>query len=343
MKTLLLFAVLFPLVSISQNGNSNYAQYYLSRIKYNKKDDRTFSYGYDTLGVKENNIKTISVKRSYRGKERSTYQVQFNESGDLSSVNRKDDSTFYSYAGGDLTEVRTTGKKGHKVSYAYDNSNIKLKESFSKGKLTSRLLVNYDIDQNVELSMLQNGRKLKNTYVMTYVYDNDQVSNQKFLKNEKILKEWNFKCKPEGEEVSSKVLTNVCRFSEESNDGSYITYVRRIEDKKERLFKSYYSKDSVMYKSESFKNDTILVGLSTYSKEETVHTTYSDKGKIVYIWKTKFDQMHRPIEQIYASKGRLDKGSKTITVYNEDGTVKTKERSYKGKLSSVYAYEYTKY
>ncbi|MCH2229343.1 MAG: hypothetical protein MK105_03270 [Crocinitomicaceae bacterium] len=343
MKTIILIAVLFPLFTLAQNGNSNYAEYYLNRIKFNKKDDRSYSYAYDTIGVKENNIKFINVKRSYKGKERSKYQVKFNESGDISEVNREDKNTFYHYNEGDLVQIQTTGKRSSQVNYAYNNSNIELKEIYAKGKLTSRLLVNYDTDNNVELSMFQNGRKLKNTYVMKYAYENDKVRHQEFIKNNRILKQWDFKCKPEGEEKSSKNLTNICKFSEESNDGSYIEYVRRIQEKKERLYKYYYSKDSVMYKSETFKNDTILVASGAYSENEKISTQYTDKGKISYLWKTTYDSEHRPIEQIYASKGKIDKGSKTVTVYNEDGTVKTKQYSYKGKLNSVFTYEYAKY
>ena len=343
MKTILLIAVLFPLVATAQNGNSNYVQFYLNRVKYTKADDMGFNYGYDTIGVAVNNVQKIDVKRSYRGKMKSNYNVLLNETGSVTEVNRKDYSTFYSYSEGNLTQVKTTGKKSINTVYAYNGSDIKLKESYSKGKLTSRLLVDYNSENDVELSMLQNGRKLKNTYVMHYMYDDDKVVNQKFLKNDDLLKEWNFKCKPEGEEASSKVLTNVCKYFEESNDGSFIEFVRRIENKKVRLYKYYYDADSTNYRVEMFKNDSILMMKTDISKQERHQTNYTEKGKISFVYLTKFDNDHRPIETVYAKKGKIEKGSKTVTVYNEDGTINTKQYSYNGKMNSKYTYVYTKY
>ena len=343
MKTILLLAIAFPVVALAQNGNSNYVQFYLNRVKYTKMDDMGFNYGYDTVGVKNNNIQRVDVKRTYRGKDKSNYQVQFTESGNVSAIKKMKDSTFYSYDNGNLTQSVSTGKKGAKVNYRYNQGNIELKESFSKGKLRSRLVVDYNSENDVEFSMLQTGRKLKKTYVMKYEYSDAKLISQQFYKNDEILKKWNFKCKPEGEEASSKILTNVCKYAEESNDGSYIEYVRRIEDNKVRLYKYYYSADSVNYKSEIYKNDSILTMVTDFSKTERIQTNYTDKGKITLIYIAKFDDKHRPIETIYASKGNLQKASRTLTSYNGDGTVSEKQYAYKGKLNSKYSYVYSKY
>ena len=60
MKTILLLAIAFPVVVLAQNGNSNYVQFYLNRVKYTKMDDMGFNYGYDTVGVKNNNIQRVT-------------------------------------------------------------------------------------------------------------------------------------------------------------------------------------------------------------------------------------------------------------------------------------------
>jgi hypothetical protein len=343
MKTILFLAIAFPFTALAQNSASNYIQFYLNRVKYSKKDDVGFSYSYDTIGVKNNNIQKVDVKRSYRGKPKSNYQVLFTQTGEVSAIHRKNDSTFYTYDNGNLIESVSTGKKGIRVEYGYNGNNIEFKESFAKDKLLNRLVVNYNDADDVVLSMFQTGRNLKNTYVMRYTYTDDKISTQQFYKNNKIIKKWDFKCKPEGLEASSKELTNVCKYAEESNDGSYIEYVRRVEDKKVRLFKFYYRADSTNYRSEIYKNDSILIMQTEISETERHQTNFTDKGKVSMIYIAKFDQNHRPIETVYANKGNLNKVSVTTTSYNNDGTVREKQYSYKGKMNSKYTYVYSKY
>jgi hypothetical protein len=120
---------------------------------------------------------------------------------------------------------------------------------------------------------------------MKYYFDNNnQLTKSERYVNGKLKNIWNYDCKPEGEIIKKKKIEekSVCKWNENSSNGSYIIYNRTTDKEKTYLHKSYFTKDSVFYKSEQFLNDTIKV--YEYEKNDfyTISKTFNKKGDLRY-------------------------------------------------------------
>ena len=342
MKIVLSFLALIPTLCLAQKSDDNNAQFYLNRIRYYHTDDvNRENPDVDLKLMKELGIKSVTLKRNYKGKSSYNKTFHLNDLGRITQIIHPKVTVEYTYVNDSLiSSTRVIGKKSSLTNFEYQNGKITGKEYFEKERLTSRLVVKYNEDESVNFSLLQKGRKLRNSYSMYYTYQDSKLENQRFMKNAKILKELDYKCKPEGEEVQAKNKSNVCKYVEENNDGSYIEYLRRMENNSTLLYKYYYTKDSVNYRSECFDEDEKMKWSNEIKPDSSVFIAYDKKGVVDHTIKTRYDDQHRMVEREYSYDVKGKRIGKRNYAYNDNGTMSNTQYYFKGKLIHAKDYEY---
>lgn len=322
--------------SLFAQNNSNQSKYYLFRIQYNV--DEPFSYDKTLLDQAQKfNVQSATKTTFYKkSKKPNIVHYSFNEFGKIKEQHTSKYTLNVSYMADTLiSNMAIKGKKERYTTIHYSGTKKILKETFGPKKLLNRTVIQYNESDQVVFSSFT----VKKTFSMSYEYEGKKLVKQRFMKNNKIIEEWSYQCTPEGESVEEKNLSTVCNYVEESNDGSYINFNRNEEKGKVVLRKTYFTKDSIWYKSESFKNDTILIYSATKSASTTQSNWYS-KGKISSQQTITFDSEKRIISQENKRGKKLKTTSYTQYNYNEKGMLVSESASFKGKKIREVKYEY---
>ena len=215
------------------------------------------------------------------------------------------------------------------------------KETFREDKLIGRTAHQYNEDGNMIFSSVNRAKKRKN-YTMRYNYDGNKVVNQRYTKNNKIVREWDFRCKPEGETEESKVKSTVCEFSKENADGSYVKFERHERDGKLFLVKEFYTSDDALYKSQGYKNESMLAWENLYEGKNVHHKSYDKKGQVDYWDISVFNDEGKIISYSTSWNGKDRSVSEALYSYNEDGTLAEKKTTFKQKVTGITTFKYTK-
>jgi len=241
-----------------------------------------------------------------------------------------------------LGTILVTGKNPALTRYQYDDGRVVQKEYYKDEKLKSRIVAQYNPEELISFSLLQTGLKLKHSYAMYYDYSGAHLRSQKFFKNDRLLKKWDYTCEPEGKLVNKKKLALICKYIEESNDGSYINYIRKIENGKPLLYSYSFTKDSVNYASICTRENGLIVWKSEHNLLERTIVNYEKNGDIKSTIKLKHNKNNQLVEQIAIYGKRQKRRSKLINSYNEGGTLATSHSYYKEKMSYYRSYSYAK-
>lgn len=310
-----------------------------------------FGYGYNMFsdnkeeilmseGISQLEIKTMSAKGKLKYSEVKT----FNSKGRLSSIEGKDKKIIYTYVDDTLlvkVEKITSGKKII-IEKSYDGK--KLKSVNYKSNDEDIYSENYAFTSFGQIQQSKVVHHKKNrTYEMFYTYnDQNKLTLTEYKYNGKLIKSWNHECKPEGVDTKpqSETDVNVCKFNEEYSDGSYIVYTRRIYNESSSLQKDYFSKDSLLMKTEMFDNDSILQRRYIHNKNETITELYK-KGELNNKHVERLNDLGMITEYTFFKKNKSLSCRKII--YNEDNTIASIEISHEGKLKDRIVYEYVKY
>jgi len=345
MKTLAFIFIAISTTSIGQLYYTNNGEFHLHRIKNNADDP--FSYEKPLMDeAKKHEIKQVTRTNAYNNsKKKYATTYLFNDRHRVSEVRYSKATLHVDYINDTLiSSIVREGKNARTTNFKYQGTNKVLEESFSPKKLESRKIIQYDANNNIIFSSVT----AKKTYSMHYDYEDSKLVKQRFMKDRKILKEWDYSCKPEGETVQEKNLSTVCNYVEESNDGSYINYSRKEEKGKVMLYKSYFSKDSVcnlmeVFETEKGNNETseyLLKSRSEFSKNTTAYTSYDKKGKIKYAHFTEWNDQKQLVYKRFTYKGKENKPTEIRNTYNEKGLLTSETTMRKGKESSRASYEY---
>ncbi len=337
MKLIILLPILITTSLVAQNSSTNQSQYYLFRVQHNV--DNPFSYEKTLLEQAQTfKPKTITKTTFYKKSKKPTViNYTFNEFGKVSKRETPKSSTEISYIQDTLpSAMKVTGKNERFTTMRYVDNKKVLQETFGPKKLISRTVIQYNTDDKIIFSSVT----AKSTFSMSYEYEGKKLSNQRFMKNNRIKKEWDYHCKPEGESVEEKNLSTVCNYVEESNDGSYINFSRKEEKGKVILSKTYFTKDSVWFKSESFKDETTLTYSTTKSDDVSESKWYNSKGKVTSQHTTRFDSQKRVVEQQSARGNGLKKVYSTYYSYDEKGMLLSEKGTYNGKKIREESYVY---
>lgn len=344
------------IVCLSYFARSQQGQFWVAQ---NTMDQMFYSNGspqYDHFFVPYNEnkvdvLKTEQVKSlkcsvsNKKGKANYSYEINFNEKGKIVSYQTKKFTKTYSYLNDTLLlTIETKSKKGIELHERKYNENNKLTfiQTTKNGKVKHKENYTYNDQGRISKSEITNLNKNKRYEMIYEYYDGKKLKFQQFSVNGKIKKTWSFDCKEEGELNNSKVavLESVCRYEEQNRDGSYVEYVRKIVKGKDVLIKNYFSKDSIRYMNETYKEDSILLNRSIFSKNEIQHINFNKRQKITYSSKQKFNDQHQLLESQSSQKGKIR--FTMLIDYNSNGTISTyKVANTKGVYSTTnYVYSH---
>lgn len=346
MKLLLLALFSVPTIVVAQHSKDNQAKYYLNRLHHfgTEIDMNDFNYvGTDVRweDLKEKGIQSLTIERGKNQNKTTSVHYVFNDRGRIKMIEHPKDTVHYAYVQDSLIQsIKQTGRKEKLSSYEYANGLLTKKEVFENERLSSRVLMDYTEDEKIAFSLLQSGRKLKSSYAMDYEYENGKVKRQQFIRNDKIIRTWDYTCEPKGEAQDQKTTSTLCTVVEENNDGSYVNHIRKVENGEVLLYAHYFDKDSVNYASTCEKE----TGEKVWStkKENNVRTSmsYDQKGKLRSKTVWTFGENEKVVEVKHTFGKRQNRESSMKYAYNTDGLLVSKTSFYKGKESYVRKYIY---
>ncbi|MDG1333341.1 MAG: hypothetical protein P8P74_13480 [Crocinitomicaceae bacterium] len=346
MKSLLLFLFIAPAFVFAQKHKDNQAKYYLNRLQHFGRDIETVDFNHfageiTSEQLKDNGVRSVTVQRGRSGKSKTFVRYALNDRGLIDKIEHPKDTISYSYIQDSLVEtVKITGKTEKVFEYEYQNGFLKKKEVFEKNRLSSRLFLDYSEDQKVSFSLLQSGRKLKTSYSMNYEYENGKVRRQQFIKNDRIVRTWDYSCEPKGQRVDEKTTSTLCKVVEENNDGSYVVHIRKVENGEVLLYSHSYTKDSVNYASACEKETGELVWTTEKQGKTRTSKNYDSKGKLRSQSVVVYDESDRLVETTYTFGKKQKRTSVMKYTYNDEGLLASKTSFYKGEESYFRNYIY---
>jgi len=305
----------------------------------------------------KNKLKTISKTLvNTKGEKSYTYTYSFNELGRLTQIQKyshkkeKYATTILTYLNDSIIKgIETINYKGEKDTYDY--SYIEHDGKFlltavkvtKKGEVKEKLIIQRNEFGKITSRKQFYGNNLKKTSETRNEYNSSgEILKTSYYYKEKLESVYNYDCNPEGKkEVDKKVkVSDVCKWTEESNDGSYIVYSRSTSEKKNYLNVHEYRSDSTLFCYKRFLNDSILVNHNTFQKNVSINISYSDKQKVTWTSLSIYDDNHNLIQSRYESHSFLNNYNYlTVNEYENNKVIKTIS-SRNGYKASEWIYEY---
>lgn len=348
MKLILILLLFLPSLSFAWIGQNSEA-YILNYLRWGAKYELGSNYQQDLFyGAKPDVLKQnkVGVVKSYtlkkNGKKKEWYERTYDLSGRLIQMKTDGNTVNYKFADTLLNEIqRITKKHTFKTKIGYDSQSRIVKiSSFKDEKLTSE--TNYVYFSGDKASLVEKkiyGKKLK-TYRLETDYDEllKKPSEARYVINGELEKRWTYNCGEKGEIQKNKVdEVTLCHYYGSNNDGSYTSYTRTIEDGKDVLQESTFSKDSIFLEYKCFIHDSILVSHNTYSKDKHVYENFTKRGKRIFKYSEEMDSNGNITKYTYYS--RKDKVSSFSALsYSETNLIQ--EVTYKTGRKVQFEYTY---
>jgi len=286
-------------------------------------------------------LKTFSsINYDKKGNKESTRTFSYNELGRLTKImtysHKKEKSayTLIDYLNDSIVKrVKGSSCNGFKriYDYTYTYASINGKNLLTsaivtkKGKEQRKLVISYNEAGKVVSRKSFYGHNLKKIGETKSEYNEtgDLIKTTHFYNN-KIKSVYNYDCNAAGKKVEDKKVrvSDVCKWTEERNDGSFIMYSRSTSNKKNYLKVFEYSKDSTLVARQSFLNDSILV--ASYAKYDNTETKnyFTEKQKLRFSTTSIYNDEHQILEHTYVrTKGDKDM-NKTIYEYKNGNLTK---------------------
>jgi hypothetical protein len=349
MKKWLLLSLLLPGISFAWKGphSDSYMLNYLrwgAHYEFGMQYQRNLYYGAKIETIKQNkvgNVKAFHITK--KGQKKEWYERTYDFSGRLIRMKTEYSTVDYTFIDTLLSEIQNTTKKhSYNTLISYDSESRIVKiQSFTNKKLTAE--TNYVYFNANQASLVEKkiyGKKEK-TYRLETDYDPllKKATESRYVINGELKTRWTYSCDEKGKIQETKVEeVTQCQYFGSNNDGSYISYLRTIEDGKDYLQETSFNKDSVLTEYKRFLHDSILVNHNTYSKEKDVFEGYSKKGKRTYKLIEEKDRNGNIVKRIDCYK-KTDKSAITTTsVYSEKNLIQ--EVKYQDKRRVTFEYTY---
>ena len=302
----------------------------IQKTSFNKKNEKeyTSTHTFNQLG-RIISIHSLKHKKNKTGTSEITY---YNDSL-ISKVlvkNYKGDSIIYNYS---YEEIN--GELYFKGSEQIQNGKKEIASIITRnkaGKPTSKLQL---YDRNLKHS----------SETKSYYSEDNQLIKTEYYHDNKLESVYNYDCNAEGKKIENKKVesSDVCKWTEERRDGSYINYSRSTNEKKNYLSVSLYDKDSAFVYWKKYLNDSILVESRNYYNDTKidVYRRFNDKQKIIWSSKSIYDDNHNLLEHEFINYGRKNTYISTkINTYNSEGLLasKTTYENHKKPYKTSYTY-----
>lgn len=342
MKAILILLLVISGSLFAQTNSTFQAKYYLNRIKHFKLED-PLMYEKDMFNtIKGTEVRKITKSIQYKNKKKKVSTFELNEHQRPIALTTSTGTLTMTYFQDTLvSSLNVDGKKPKKTSYRYEDSKLIFSETLDNNeRLLSRTTVQYNDHGNTSFASVQ-GKRGK-TFSMYYEYSEDEpnrVKYQRFMKKDRIKQTWDYTCAPEGQTEQQKRESTVCNFQEENADGSYVKHVRKLEGGEVSLYKYFFTADSTMYRTESWRDDQMRWE-TDITPSQRVQTNYH-KGEVSSVYTTRFNDNGNVLEQIHLWNPKTGKKSVRKYSYDAEGKLLTITSFYKEKVRSEVSYEYS--
>ena len=307
-----------------------------------------------------NKLQTIQ-KTSYdrKGEKEYTSTHKFNELGRITSINsfkHKGDKTWtyqITYFNDSLiNKVAVKNYKGDSIIYNYSYEEIngelyfKGSEQIKNGKIeNSNTITRNEAGKPTSKLQLYDRNLKHSSETKSYYSEDNQLIKTEYYHDNKLESVYNYDCDAEGKKIENKKVesSDICKWTEERRDGSYINYSRSTNEKKNYLSVSLYDKDSAFVYWKKYLNDSILVESRNYYNDTKidVYRRFNDKQKIIWSSKSIYDDNHNLLEHEFINYGRKNSYISTkINTYNSEGLLasKTTYENHKKPYKTSYTY-----
>jgi hypothetical protein len=295
----------------------------------------------------KNKIKTEEITTINRKGKSSIRIIQYNRLGRLiysKSENIEMNNTYLN----DTLPIQTIWKgknRTYETNKIYDEKYNLLSEIQKKNdKITSKCLFTYNSNNTITNRFHLFGNKLKHSSEMRYFYNQEnKINKTQFFRDGKLKTEWNYDCNSQGEIKKDVDSKNICKWTEELENGNYTTYTRTNFENKSYLTKNQFTKDSILFKVENFINDSTLIYSEIINKDSKIVRRYSEKGKM------KGEKINIYLDDMLQFKSRFSlylfsKKYKSEEYFYDNQKNKVKEiRRVNGKTISTTNIKYTFY
>jgi hypothetical protein len=248
-----------------------------------------------------------------------------------------------------FSKVIDLDRKGNSMEYVYSynaDNFITMSEILINGELKLKRAVTYTGDNNVskDHKVIYKRKKQMNLVTENEYYENGDLKKTTLSKDGKIIRVYEYECKPEGVEVkASKTTSDVCVWKDERNDGSYTRYVR-TQSKKSVYLNSYtFDKDSVLVDAKTFLDEDKKISHQIYGKHYTT-TQYFRKNKLNFSQTTTFDDNKRVASIVKTNPNKLFGKKATLSYYNytPKGLVSSisMNQNHKKEITVDFSYEF---
>ena len=343
MKLTLTYLLMLPLSLMAQNKSYSNEKYALDRVRIG--NDSPIYFELDQIRkfklTEDKPIESVNIVRSNKkGKAQYASTYFFNSKQQLTHIETDETTVNINYFNDSLVRsIHRIGKKPSSKFFYYQENKKVLEENFEDGKLKSRTVVVRDSIGRPLYSSIAG----KNNFSMLYSYRGDQLEEQRYMKNDKVVTTWTYSCDQKGLNTEEENRATICKYTSENNDGSYINYYRKVENGDVVLYKHYFDKEDYNYQSEAFKKDSVLIWKMTQSPSVKNYFNYDKKGhlrkQIIYEYDSDGNNVLFGSYNSYKGKPNYEH----LYTYDEHGRLIKSLFKSKGKLYSTVAYSYQPY
>ncbi len=351
-------SLLLTLNSTAQSGYQyeNYFSYFANTPASELLNQRNNTIDYNNIFYTEEKKakdKRIELKLSgtsvkstnKKGKIKYSSDTKFNSKGRVIEFNDSRGGQTIRYNSDTIiTENITFSKKQYsKITYHQENTTTTTRETNKDNKLIKENIITKNEKGQTISNFSRFGKKLEFSTEFKIFYNSEgKIEKRQHFKNGILEHEWTYDCSDQGKLMKKENVyeSSTCKWVEEKNDGSYISYSRELSNGNSYLSKYEFNKDSVPLSVKVYLQDTILISHSEKIGTTEIVKHYNTKGKLINL-NTIITNSEG--QRIFCQKTRfgLIKHTSIMTYeYDENGKMTLSTNSYNRNIIHSKAYKY---
>lgn len=308
----------------------------------------SFTSKIDTQVFAEKKVKTQTIKRyGKKGKQFVVLTKEFNPKGQL------------------ISKKGGRGKNQYSTTYQYNDDGKMIKETSTQKGNVKVLTITYNDNQQVTQYKITRNNVFYSAQISQYDEKNRQILKENYWKDSitpnsslekiyyengslktsisrrkgKIVHQWNYDCKPEGELVAQKKQSTICINEELDENGNKVVWEKTLTQKgKVSKTKSVYLQDSILLSVDYFNaHDKLYLKTIHHVNGGVKRTIFNKKGEAVHSYESIMNTDKQPIKTIlnYKEKRRY------IALYTYENQLKKMAIRINNRRKTVAEYEYS--